>query len=283
MNNETAIIVFSKNRALQLDLCLNSFYDRCADQAYLDIKVIYIHDKLHQESYDILQKEHNRVEFIKENNFKQDLLNCLNDYKYVLFCVDDTVFTHDFVLKSEVIYSLNNLPSALGFSLRLGTNTHYCFPLDKEQNIPQSFKINKSEILFYDWNPPGAMLDFAYPLELSSSVYRIQDLYPLLAGMDYNNPNKLEACLDAGKILFSLSKPHLLYYHQSVAFSVPANKVQTVAPLNRVGGNNLYDSDNLLKMYLEGLRIDPGEFYGYISKGCHELVNLFDKGENVNA
>jgi len=263
---------------LQLDLCLNSFYNRCVDSSYLNIKVIYTYDELHKQSYKILQAEHPSVEFIKENNFKQDLLNSINEYYHILFCVDDTIFTQDFILKNKVVYALNNLPPALGFSLRLGTNTKYCYPLDKYQEIPHSFSTNKSGILFYSWN--NAQYDFAYPLEVSSSVYRTQDIYPILSGGDYSNPNQLEALLDYNSMVFREIRPFMLYYHQSVAFSNPVNKIQTVAPLNRVGNNKLYESDILLEKYINGYRIDPDKFYGFVSNGCHILVDLFNKENN---
>ena len=87
------------------------------------------------------------------------------------------------------------------------------------------------DLLLFDWTSGES--DFAYPLEVSSSVYRVSDIEPLLKHLDFSNPNILEATLDANKSTYQATKPNLLCYGSSVAFCNPANKVQTVFTANR--------------------------------------------------
>ena len=68
-------IIFSKNRALQLDLCLRTLQLHCADiHKISDVNVLYKADDHHKESYEILKREYPDVNFVEEVSFKQDLL-----------------------------------------------------------------------------------------------------------------------------------------------------------------------------------------------------------------
>ena len=49
--------------------------------------------------------------------------------------VDDNIFVKDFLLK-EIIEALDRNPRAIGFSLRLGRNTGYCYMQGRDQSLP---------------------------------------------------------------------------------------------------------------------------------------------------
>ena len=51
--------------------------------------------------------------------------------------------------------------------------------------------------------------------------------------------------------------------------------MQNVAKDNRAGNDERYHSENLLREYLGGRRINPELFNGFVSTGCHQLVWLF--------
>ena len=98
-----------------------------------------------------------------------------------------------------MIESLNTYPDALGFSLRHGTNTSYCYPLRVDQEL-LTFSSIEHDFLLFDWTV--AEHDFAYPLEVSSSVYRVKDITAVLQD-SFVNPNTLEAYLNHHKMAFS--------------------------------------------------------------------------------
>ena len=258
-------IIFSKNRALQLDLCLRTLQLHCADIHKLSsVNVLYKVDDNHRESYEILKQEYLDVIFIEEQSFKQDLLDIVRDKSVILFCVDDTVFVEDFLL-ANIVSNLDNNPDCLGFSLRLGFNTVHCFPYGKSQDIPATTKIENGAANKYNWQ--SAQLDFGYAMEISSSLYRTEDIVEILDNCDYNNPNSLE---DRFAECHIHTKPNLLMYDKSVAFSNPINKVQLDHP-NKSGD---ISADVLLQYFMAGYRINAEPFNHYISKSAHELVDI---------
>jgi hypothetical protein len=251
---------------MQLDCLLRTLLLNCKDiQELSDIDVLYTTDKEdHKKSYEVLKKEYKNISFVQESNFKRDILNLSKGYKYIFFLVDDSVVTHKFSLK-EILFGLSSIHSALGFSLRLGKNTVNCYPLNKEQNVPLSVNNCKSEWVQYYW--PDAELDFSYPLELSSSCYRVKDLLPLLEGCEYKNPNSLESVMSLNAEYYN-EKPILLCFKQSVCFSNPLNKVQNFN--NNRSGN--VSPEGLLLKFEEGYRINVEPFQGFISNGAHQYV-----------
>ncbi len=242
------ILIFSKNRALQLDAAMRSFLVHCrdADKAY--IRVFYkTTGSLHKNQYALLQNEYaqfRNVSFIREQDFHSDIIALMAPFDHVVFLVDDNIFVRDFRL-SEIIESIDKHSDAVGLSLRLGTNTTYCYPLDKEQKLPKFQSIGKN-MLKYEWST--AEYDFGYPLEVSSSVYRTEDIIPYIAGLPFKNPNTLESLMAGDVSIFQQSKPFLLCFEQSVTFCAPLNKVQAIYGSNRVVDNAKYSVDSLAKL-----------------------------------
>ena len=73
-----------------------------------------------------------------------------------------------------------------------------------------------SDILKYDWT--SAERDFGYPLEVSSSLYRVKDIYPILVQIHFRNPNTLEDQLAANKHIYVKTRPNLLCGKLSLTF-----------------------------------------------------------------
>lgn len=257
-------IIFSRNRSLQLHLCLSTLLNHCKDILEVsDINVLYRNDPEHDKSYETLMSEFPMVNFVKEENFKNDLLKLVSNetnISYVTFVVDDTVFTSDFSM-NEVVSTLVENDDCIGFSLRLGLNTHVCFPYNCEQGIPDTIKISNN-ILKYNWQT--AEYDFNYCLELSSSTYSLQDILEILENCEYSSPNTLESVMSSCCLE---DKPVLLMFKKSVAFSIPINKVQSSHP-NRSADVN---PDTLRLMYEKGFRFNSRQFDGYVSGAAHEI------------
>ena len=266
----TIAIVFSKDRPLQLDATLRSFAIHCRDSDRVPVSVLYTTSSSEQQAlYHRLQAEHPTVAFVHENSFKADLLRLLDSAQYVLFLVDDSIFVRGFAI-GEVIAELDRHPAALGFSLRLGRNTTYCYPHARSQKTPP-FRPVGAAMFTYDW--PTAELDFGYPLEVSSSVYRLADLFPLLRSLAYTNPNTLEALLAAQAIGFATSHPALLCYSESIAFSAPINRVQDTC-INRAGAKQDYSAATLAQMFAQGRRLDMLAHSGFTPNACHQEVEI---------
>ena len=264
----TVALVFSMNRALQLDACLRSLARHCTDHGQCHKRVVFrCSNDRHAAQYRTLQTEHPDVEFVAESDFCCDLLSAIEGFEQVMFLVDDNVFIRPFRLQ-DVTAALQASPSAIGFSLRLGRNISRCYPLgDAAQHLPPSEKIAPG-ILKYSWTE--AIHDFGYPLEVSSSVYRMSDIGPMIARMPgVRNPNQLEELLVAGKPQFGDSHPHLLCFEHSVAFCNPVNVVQTSLP-NRAGRDEATSVRSLMERFDLGYRVDVGAFDSFTPSGPHE-------------
>ncbi|ABO49929.1 glycosyltransferase involved in cell wall biogenesis-like protein [Desulforamulus reducens MI-1] len=270
MENHTVGLIFSKDRAMQLDATIRSLYLHCKDVQNIDLKILYkASDAYHLKHYNQLIKEYSSVQFISENNFREQVLSNLFNYAYILFLVDDNIFVHDFSI-NKIILNLEKQSDALGFSLRLGSNINYCYALNSAQARPVFCEL-EHETLKYDWTV--AEHDFGYPLEVSSSVYRVEDILPLLFQLPFANPNTLEAYMSSNKGCYVDSKPYILCYKQSITFCNPVNKVQNIFN-NRAGDEISYSIHELSKMFEQGYRIDVENYSGFIPNACHQEVKL---------
>lgn len=266
IRKETVMLVFSKNRAMQLDCTLRTFFKKCLDNDQIDVSVLYkCSNPANEDQYSRLKDLFPKVDFFEETNFRDNVLYILSGYKYVLMCVDDTIFTNPFkvddaleVLKDE---------SVIGFSLRLGSNIKYSYMTDMEQIAPNFNPHEYSDnIQVFNWT--DQMGDFAYPLELSSSIYRTDDIYNIAMRINWGCPNALEYCLDSFKSV--ISDKHMLgCYNTSVAFANPVNSVQTYCSGNKFGN---ISCEFLSDKFYKGYRIDTLPFHGLVSNSCHQEV-----------
>ncbi len=251
---------------MQLHLLLTSLFRHCKDILEVsDIYVLYRSDPDHEYSYQTLMSEFPQVNFIAEKDFKDDLLALVHesDISWLQFFVDDSIVTRDYSLTQILGYMTNNIGDTLGFSLRLSLQTDHCFPYNCQQDVPHCDKISDN-ILKFNWQT--AQYDFAYPLELSSSVFAKNDVLEILEDCKYSSPNYLESCMANAYIE---NKPNLLMFKKSVVFSCPLNIVQSSHP-NR---NANRDPETFRLIYEKGGRIDAGQFDEYKNRGCHEIPN----------
>ena len=266
------IIIFSKDRALQLSATIDSLLATCKETSLLNIYVLYTtSSELHEQQYRELDKQYLNVKFRKETRFKENLISILlsGNYPYVLFCVDDTIFIKKFSIK-EITNHLHIQEGSLGFSLRLGLNTTYCYMLDKPQILPKVDFISDN-VIKYNW--VTAEYDFEYPLELSSSVYKTYLILALIRNKEFHNPNSLESLLNVYKTPYKNIFNELLCYKVSVAFSNPCNIVQ-VKKTNRHGKLN---ADDLAIKFSEGYRLDISKYYGLVTSSVHQEEPLYFK------
>jgi len=109
-------VVFSKDRAMQLEAMLRSCRRHCRDFDAARVAVLYAaSDKRHEDQYRQLQAVFESIAFVRETDFKKDLLALLSESHFVLFLVDDNLFVVDFAL-ADARYYLARHPWALAFS-----------------------------------------------------------------------------------------------------------------------------------------------------------------------
>ncbi|MBF0227514.1 MAG: glycosyltransferase [Desulfobacterales bacterium] len=264
-------IIFSKDRPMQLDAVIRSFFHNYSDNDCVKIKVIYkASNSFYENLYEKIKSNFNTIEFIKESNFKRQIISIIGSYRFVLFLVDDNIFVRKFSLIQAVDY-LKNEPSVLGFSLRLGKNIKFSYMAEINQTQPFFIK-NAKNILKFNWTESEH--DFGYPIELSSSIYRVYDIFLLLNVINFNTPNTLESQLNSAISYFKTERYDLCCYEYSVTFCNPINLVQTDWK-NKVGNKSEYSSEALAKKYNDGWRINIDNYKGFIPISCHQELPLY--------
>lgn len=294
-------VIFSRDRAMQLDAALTSLARHCAEAEAVSIDVLYAASSpALARQYEVLERSWRgalRLRFHRERDFRADLLGILGAENrlsrgflhdpscllgilakggpsrrasevaapYVLFLVDDNIFCRPFSIESAT-RALDAHPRAIGFSLRLGRNTTYCYWRDSPQDVPQLAAIGHG-VFAFDWT--SAECDFGYPLEVSSSIYSGPRVARVLAGLSFSNPNTLESQFaGAARRSWARRSPELLCFEQSVAFCNAVNKVQTVYD-NRAGEEVQLSALELAKRFDSGLRIDTRAFAGFTPNASH--------------
>jgi hypothetical protein len=269
-------VVFSRDRAMQLDALLRSLAAHCAEADGLRVDVLFTASSAG------LARQYGEVErtsrgpldlrLVREQDFRADLLRIVaganegaESASHLLFLVDDALFCRTFSMR-RALAVLAERPRALGFSLRLGAGLTSCYALGVAQSVPHLEPLGGGVVAF-DWTTAEG--DFAYPLEVSSSIYERRRIAQLLRGLDFADPNTLEARLAAtAGARLSRSAPELLCFARPVAFSAAVNRVQTVFA-NRAGSDPRLSVAELARLFRQGLRIDTRAFEGFAPGACH--------------
>ena len=261
-----SLICFSRNRACQLDLLLQSVkthIPRLAAQTH----VLWRADSLtYREGYDACQRFHPNVVFLEEKDFQVQVDGLLRRAAaYTMFVCDDDVFYRppQGALPDDFLHAN---PEVLTVSLRLGVNTLECYPLRRSQQLPR-FQRGQS-LLRWRWRQAEG--DFAYPGSLDGNVWRTPQLRVLLGGCRYGSPNELEDVLNVAcrKALL----PDMACYSRSILVGSPNNSVQTSYDENRFGERYGHPADDLNDRFLAGMRLMLPN--GVLVSGAHQELPL---------
>lgn len=230
------VIIFSKNRAMQLDALLKTIKKYAP---FFTVHVLYTYEnEEYYRAYEILKAEYTEVSFHKETIIKhnvQELLSITSEYMAFL-CDDDLYFS----MQEPV-----ELPSdVLCYSPRLGLNTTYCYIYDKEQVYTGN---RRGDQLLWEYSE--AQYDFSYPFSVDGHIFRTADMRELISSIEFTNPHHLENNL-AQQVHFR--KKIQASLHSSLV-GVPHNKVHQVFDFRSAGGS----AAKLNQLFLEGHRIDP--------------------------
>lgn len=253
MEGKIKAIVFSKNRACQLDLHLRSIELNASD--IFDISVIYTYSsKKFGEGYKRTIKRHPNVKWVFEDKDLKELileeLNCENKY-VVLFGEEDIIYKE---LK-DTSFLKNMDDSIVCFSLRHGENTVYSYQHRKDINFPQ-FEYKNDYI---KWNWAGANFEFGYPLGIGGHIYRTEELLQWTTVVEFKTPNKYEAHLAMLRKEGGI-RPKMISFRESVLVDVPLNKVQIDYPNTKCGDKYPISVTKFNNVYLKGKVIDYSKF-----------------------
>jgi hypothetical protein len=250
-------IVFSKDRALQLDALLRSYHDHVTPLGAVKVLCDASTSRHREAYYEVFARHPWAVLCWQGSSFKEDLLALLPHEGHVVFFVDDQVFVRPWFVEE--------LP---GLSLRLGAHLKHDYNSSNALQYLPLFKITCGlDHLAWDWSTGvGA---WGYPLSVDGHVFEVSELRGLLERIAFRSPNTLESALQQFILLF-LDRRGTCYTMSRVV-NIPWNRVQTDW-INRCGEGN--DADEMLGHWEEGQQIDLSQIYGVVNESVHQEFPL---------
>lgn len=270
MSDAPAVIFFSKDRAMQLDAAIRSFYAHCKDTTFAEKVIIHTTSDLeHHKQYKQLEKENPDFTFVRENDIVSQIVEIAKHWRFVSFHCDDNIYIRDFSF-AQAVRLLRENRMILGHSFRLGKNVTYSYTRNSPEVQPQ-FTYLRDNIMCFDWTkmkPRG----FGYPLEVSASVYRSNDIIPLILKNPDCAVGNIESYLKNYKNVFFTSSPFVTCNVEPSVISVPVNRVGVVH--NKAGTKHNYSIKYLAWAFRTGRRIDVSKFDNYITNSTHVELEL---------
>lgn len=258
------IIIFSRDRASQLELLIRSMKEFFKEFNEHTINVLYktTNDSFEQ-GYEKLKTIHSdiNINYIKELYPFQTSLSMIfkQDYPLSVFFVDDNVFKESFSFEDkEVEYFMKNI-NVLTLSLRLHPKLTYCYPAKLKQACP-SLDDNNT----FNW--VGKMGDFGYPMSLDGHIFRTQDLRYYLYTMRYTCPNDLESQMAMKPLPIS----KMICYDKSKIINLPLNKVQEY----NQNYHGTISADYLNDNFLNDKVISLDNIRGFENYSCHQEIDI---------
>lgn len=258
------IIVFSKDRAAQLELFLRSMklYFKEFDQYKINVLYTYSNDnfKIGYEKVFKIQNNKN-INYIKESlKFKDHILLLLNqENPYTIFFVDDNVFKNSFTLESKQFKLFTMNDDILTLSLRLHPYLTYCYPARIRMKSP-----NFDSNLIFKWY--GESGDYGYPMSLDGHFFRTKEFSALTKVLNFNNPNSYESIL-AG---YPFNRLKMICFEESIIINNPINRVQNY-------NNNIHgtiSAEYINNEFLNDKVIDIEIFKGIKNISCHQEIEI---------
>lgn len=270
-NDKIVSIIFSKDRAMQLDGFLASYFENVEN--YSEIKVLYhVSNEAHKKSYLDLQKiyENFPVKFIQETNFRANLIDALekSSEDRLIFYVDDMLFSQkiDYSWLKD-IDPLNNI-----VCLSRGKDLNYSTVLAKKLEVPSFNKITEN-LYQFKWNEISEFSDWTYPIGVSGYMFSRLEIMAMIKATNFKAPNSLEHNLQM--FLPYFTKRGGISLENVATPCVHTNLTQTEGYNNILGH---YSLEELLDLWNANKRINYAEFIGLkVSEAEVKKYNFIDR------
>lgn len=275
-------IIFTKDRACQLDLLLQSIVKN--GNNLFNISILY--EASSQEYKDGYLKaserfpSHERFNWVEEEDFEKDTLELLNRSKdLVCFFVDDNILYRPLELKQEEIEDIVD-DDIFCLSLRLGANTvvqnEYIGSLCV---LPSHLKLIDHKFLAWDWRTLPPFTNFAYPFSVDGHIFRREEVLKIASQYEFVTPNAFEG---NGIRFLADSPPRMSCLKRSVLVNTPLNLVGSSE--NKSGQKFGKSLQELNEEYLSGNIPDfDGMDFSEV-RGCHQEIEIkFKRESNVRA
>ena len=257
-------VIFSKDRAMQLHLLLESF-DKAVNSE-VSVFVLYkASNRGHLESYEELilvsRYDNLNVHFVGElYDFKENLLNIIKKIETdkLFFLTDDDVFIREW--DTNAVLDIDSSESIL--SLRHGLNIIYSYNKNRSISQPTTTLARKNiKIYKFDWLKGEG--EWSDPLSVNGHIYSTAEILNISLISDFEGPNTYEAALKTYDDIFPQSG---LCYSESIIVNLPINIVQDEIK-NKSGDVSV---DYLLDYWMKGYKIDLSDLSNVSNSSTHE-------------
>src|SRR3989344_3226748 len=236
-------IIFSKNRACQLELLLRS----------LNIPgvVLYTYDPEFKSGYAKVKKMYPAVKFVRETNFRKQLIELVRRCsKYGLFLVDDDIMIRPFDITCREFEEFKRNPEIICLSLRLS-------PDHRWRGLPE-LQDNKYEWQHYSRGSQTfnyRLRGWGAPMTVAAHMFRKEDILPMIeAAKKIKTPNYLEQVLNIN----IPDRPLVQCFAKAKFVNNEINQVQTDFPSHTPGPS----ARQLNKRFLKGERLSLADIIG---------------------
>ena len=265
-------VVFSKDRALQLNALLESWFANCNGTARI-VVLWTVSDSNHERSYkELMDIWESKVEWVREKSFRSDLLEILekDSSSHLFFLTDDAMMLGPFSLEEALLPDTG----LAVFSLKHDPALKWCFVPRKPQTVPE-LQSRGTNLLTWNWSDGEPRCDWAFPLSVDGAFFSREEFRVVLKNLPFKNPNTLEDSLQAFNPLFLGRKG--VCFQKAVIVNVPCNMVQTEFdhPITA-----LFSIQELRDRWFNGERIAWEDFQGMNSAQAETHKYRFVAKEN---
>ncbi len=246
-------IVFSRDRAMQLDALLESWFAQVDGSVRL--AVLWTATPRHEISYrQLADKWARRVEWIRESDFREDLVSIVrqDSSTHLFFMTDDALILRPFAMEQVLLPD----PRHEIFSLCHSRDLDWCFVHQKTQTVPD-LDPRPDGTLSWRWKNGETFSDWSFPLSVDGKFFLREEMEVLLSDLPFRSPNTLEQSLQIYQPLFAGRLG--VCFAKAAMVNVPCNAVQTQFA-NPVTG--AHSTDELLHEWEGGNRIAWEDFKG---------------------
>jgi hypothetical protein len=260
-------IIFSKDRALQLDGLLQSMLHHVTGT--YSIHVLYCasseaHRVAYQEVAERVPSAHN-IQWTQETEFHSDLVATLKaiETESVCFLVDDIVFIRPVNL-DEIPHEVIRTSIV---SLRLGRNITFCYTKQKAMQQPKLTNPRTlNGLLQFAWDEDN--YDWAYPLSVDGHIFPTAEINIAAQQLSYKAPNTFERALQLLTPLYS-KRPGCCF-ESSRLVNIPLNRVQN--EVENISGN--VSPNQLLQKWQEGKTLDIEALTAAKTNSVHQEISI---------
>jgi hypothetical protein len=275
-----AVVIFSKDRAAQLDMLLRSWSAQAAEWSDFAISVLYKSTSPEfTRGYEIVKREYPSVFFQREDDarpFKAQVLELVEREERELFhfLADELVFIRPYSTDDEPFQLLRRRPDVAAVSLRMSPRINFAQPIGLKTPPPP----HRGNIWKWQARPlwvervarqfaiHSARGDWALQLNVDGNTFRYRQFVehfrtlPEIAGL-----NKLETVFVLNPLP---NAPYLVSYSESRLINLAMNRVDPYSTYP-FGG---LSAEEFNARYLAGERLSYQSLLGLQHNACHIIV-----------